>query len=267
MTPTSPVAPLRCSVCHNERPPDLLVPASTVREPLLGLITKETGTWDPAGTICNPCLHTWRTRLVLKQLEEERGSLSEIEQEIARKASAHVAIASNIDAEFAKNATFGARAADTVARVGGSWTFLFVMSGLLACWITWNTLKGSSAPDPYPFILLNLGLSCLAAFQAPIIMMAQNRQSKRDRAEADQDYRVNLKAEIEIGNLHEKVDHLLHVQWEHLVALQELQIEMLQDLVKLQHAPAEVEDAPTQLLEAPPTAPAPPATGSGAEPG
>ena len=104
------------------------------------------------------------------------------------------------------------------------------MMSVFALWITTNVILASGAFDPFPFILLNLGLSCIAALQAPIIMMSQNRTSARDRAQADSDYRVNLKAELEILTLHEKVDHLLHGQWERLVELQDIQITLLEQL-------------------------------------
>ncbi len=104
---------------------------------------------------------------------------------------------------------------------------------VLATWIGINTLLlADRAFDPYPYILLNLVLSCLAALQAPIIMMAQNRQAARDRAQADQDFRVNLHAEIAILNLHEKVDHLLHAQWERLVEMQQIQIDLIEELTE-----------------------------------
>ena len=97
--------------------------------------------------------------------------------------------------------------------------------------MTVNTLVlARGAFDPFPYILLNLLLSCVAALQAPIILMAQNRTAHRDRAMADHDYRVNLEAELEIALLHEKVDHLLHSQWEHMVEIQQAQMELLEQI-------------------------------------
>jgi len=120
-----------------------------------------------------------------------------------------------------------------VARVGGSWTFVIAMLSVLALWILLNTTLGGGAFDPFPFILLNLVLSCIAALQAPIIMMSQNRASLHDRSQADQDFRINLKAELEIAALHEKMDHLLHEQWDRLIDLQRLQIEQLQEITDM----------------------------------
>ena len=127
--------------------------------------------------------------------------------------------------------TFGQRLADQVAAVGGSWPFVAGFLGVMLGWIVLNTtLLRSGAFDPYPYILLNLVLSCLAALQAPIIMMSQNRSAARDRLEADEDYKINLKAELEIASLHDKIDHLLHVQWERMVEIQQAQIELLNEL-------------------------------------
>lgn len=171
-----------------------------------------------------------RSQDVLARLQKERGELSEIEADVARKVAEHQISTRHLNEAFEKKATFGERVADQVARVGGSWTFVIGMLSVLGVWVAINVVLASGAWDPYPFILLNLGLSCIAALQAPIIMMSQNRTSARDRAQADSDYRVNLKAELEIVTLHEKVDHLLHGQFERLVELQHIQIALLEQL-------------------------------------
>lgn len=171
-----------------------------------------------------------RAARVMDELRKERGELSEIEADVARKAADHLVAVRHLEAEFEQRQTFGGRVADGVARIGGSWTFVISMCGVIALWIVRNVVQGPDAFDPYPFILLNLALSCIAALQAPIIMMSQNRQSARDRAQADSDYRVNLKAELEIASLHEKVDHILHAQWQRLVELQQIQIDLLEAL-------------------------------------
>ena len=121
--------------------------------------------------------------------------------------------------------------ADKIATFGGSWTFLICFAVFLCIWIGINSLALIMRPfDPYPYIFLNLMLSCLAAVQAPIIMMSQNRQEAKDRIRSQHDYQVNLKAELEIRHLHEKVDHLLSHQWSRLVQIQELQLELLAEL-------------------------------------
>jgi uncharacterized membrane protein len=120
-----------------------------------------------------------------------------------------------------------------VASFGGSWRFILVFAAVMVAWMALNTwLLAQEAFDPFPYILLNLMLSCLAAVQAPVIMMSQNRQEARDRARARNDYLVNLKAELEIRLLHEKLDHLLRHQWERLLEIQEIQIELMNELVQ-----------------------------------
>ena len=125
----------------------------------------------------------------------------------------------------------GERLADRIAVFGGSWTFLICFGVFLVLWVAINSLVLLWRPvDPYPFILLNLVLSCLAAIQAPIILMSQNRKEAKDRLRSQHDDQVNLKAELEIRHLHEKVDHLLLHQWERLVQIQEIQLELLAEL-------------------------------------
>ena len=130
--------------------------------------------------------------------------------------------------------TLGEALADRIATFGGSWRFIIVFGSVLLVWILINTIALAAKPfDPYPFILLNLILSCLAAIQAPVIMMSQNRQETKDRLRSENDYRVNLKAELEIRHLHEKVDHLLSRQWERLAEIQQIQIELLSEVAAL----------------------------------
>jgi uncharacterized membrane protein len=133
--------------------------------------------------------------------------------------------------EFEREWSFGERMVDRIATFGGSWVFLICFGLFVMLWIVMNSLVLLWRPaDPYPFILLNLVLSCLAALQAPIIMMSQNRQETKDRLRSQHDYQINLKAELEIRHLHEKIDHLLSHQWERLVQIQELQLELLAEL-------------------------------------
>ena len=183
-----------------------------------------------SGVVCRTCLQRERLAYVMEQLESERGQLSEIEADVARRAGEHLAIADNLAKRFAREITFGQRIADKVAEIGGSWVFVIGFLATLGAWITLNVALAARAFDPFPYILLNLVLSCIAALQAPVIMMSQNRQAARDRMQAEQDFRVNLKAELEIASLHEKVDHLLHAQWERMVERQEMQIELLSEL-------------------------------------
>ena len=139
----------------------------------------------------------------------------------------HETIGRDVDAAFDERRTFGQRVSDRIATFGGSWTFILSFFAFLVVWMAINVAIGlTQAFDPYPFILLNLVLSCLAAIQAPIIIMSQKRQEARDRLRAENDYRVNLKAELEIRHLHEKIDHLLTKQWGNGPAeIQQIQLE------------------------------------------
>lgn len=223
-----------CVICGRVLHRRDVVRATSVRAQLAEHLAKSHGDkWSGEGYVCRRCLNHARVAYVLERLEQERGELSKVESEVAQKAGQHIAIAQNIDDQFRRSVTRAQRAADTVARVGGSWTFVGMFAVVLAVWMTVNAkILGPTAFDPYPFILLNLVLSCLAAIQAPIIMMAQNRAATRDRMQADEDYRTNLKAELEIASLHDKMDHLLHSQFERMVEMQEIQLDLLTDLAE-----------------------------------
>ena len=162
-------------------------------------------------------------------------SLDERTQKVARHVAERRHIARNLSKEFGAASTRGARAADAVARFGGSWVFIGLFAMTMVVWValnSWILVKHDTTFDPYPYILLNLFLSMLAAIQAPIILMSQNRQSEKDRANAEHDYEVNLKAELEIMLLHDKLDLLREGQWRELLALQSEQLKLLQDLLR-----------------------------------
>ena len=162
-------------------------------------------------------------------------SLSEREQRVIRYFAERLHISRNINRDFEDQLTFGQRLADKVASFGGSWTFIIIFAAILLSWILLNSFmlarRGDSF-DPYPYILLNLFLSMLAAIQAPIIMMSQNRQAMKDRLDAAHDYEVNLKAELEILSLHEKLDELRESKWAELIMMQQEQIRLLTQLLK-----------------------------------
>ena len=152
----------------------------------------------------------------------------------AQKVAQHVAqrthIARNLASDFVSPPSAGQRAADAVASFGGSWTFVALFAAAMLAWVALNALlllsRGNTF-DPYPYILLNLFLSMLAAIQAPVILMSQNRQSEKDRLSAEHDYEVNLKAELEIMLLHEKIDLLREKQWDELLLIQKEQLKLL----------------------------------------
>ncbi|WP_429955364.1 DUF1003 domain-containing protein [Enterococcus sp. AZ192] len=157
--------------------------------------------------------------------------MEKLNESIVQTIKNNETISNNLNTTVEKNLTIGQKTADAIAKFGGSWPFIFIFIIVLVVWIILNSTQLLGKPfDRYPFILLNLALSCLAAIQAPVIMMSQNRQEARDREQANNDYKVNLKAEIEVNLLHEKMDYLINSQWQHLVQMQHIQIELLSEL-------------------------------------
>jgi len=165
----------------------------------------------------------------------DASSLDERTRRVAQHVAERRHIARNLPEELSAAATRGARAADAVARFGGSWVFIGLFALTMVTWVvlnSWVLVHRDASFDPYPYILLNLFLSMLAAIQAPIILMSQNRQSEKDRVNALHDYEVNLKAELEIMLLHDKLDLLREGQWRELVAMQTEQLKLLQELLR-----------------------------------
>lgn len=179
-------------------------------------------------------LNFYRQRYIESTMQEELGALSSLEQDVLESIRKGEFVAENVDEGLDRNLTTGQRLADRIADFGGSWTFITIFLSFIVVWMFINVYLLLSKPfDPYPFILLNLILSCLAAIQAPIIIMSQNRQEDRDRERAKYDYKVNLKAELEIRMLHEKMDHLILNQQQKLMEVQEIQIEMMKDIMDI----------------------------------
>ncbi len=178
----------------------------------------------------------FRSAYVSDLLRQESGELTVLDKEVEQSMQTHTRLTENSDEMYDEQRSFGERIADMVAKFGGSWTFILSFLFILFAWIAVNGYVGDKkAFDPFPFILLNLVLSCIAALQAPIIMMSQRRQEAKDRQRSDSDYKVNLKAELEIRHLHEKLDHLMNSQWQRLQEIQQLQLELLQDAEKRQN--------------------------------
>ena len=162
--------------------------------------------------------------------KDERGEISALDRQVLTSLQNHEIVSVDPAELVDEHMTIGDRAADKVAQFGGSWTFILSFGLVLVVWMMLNvTGLLFKTFDPYPFILLNLVLSCIAAVQAPVIMMSQRRQEIKDRLRAENDYKVNLKAELEIRQLHEKIDHQLAHQWERLAEMQQLQIELLEE--------------------------------------
>ena len=213
---------------------DDAVPCSSLRPSLLKFIQKLHPHVTEDDYIDNAALPDLRGSFVEKALQEEIGEITELEREVIESMREHELLSEKPDdTEFLAGRSFGERVADRIAGFGGSWRFIISFGVFILLWITANVLlwREQTAPDPYPFILLNLMLSCLAALQAPVIMMSQNRQEVRDRDRAEKDYQVNLKAELGIRHLHEKLDHLLRQNSERLLEIQQIQVDLLRQIV------------------------------------
>ncbi|MGH6872657.1 MAG: DUF1003 domain-containing protein [Rhizomicrobium sp.] len=220
-----------CAVCGQGKAVRDMVPAALVRPNIAVLVQAACPNWTAESAICISCLNRFRTEFVRGEMEKERGELSALEREVVDSIHANDLIADNLNEQFDQKLSLGQRVADKVASFGGSWAFIALFFAVMAVWIVANSLYLLWKPfDPFPFILFNLVLSMLAAIQAPVIMMSQNRQEDRDRLRAENDYKVNLKAELEIRALGDKMDQLLHNQWVRLLEIQQIQMEMLEDL-------------------------------------
>jgi uncharacterized membrane protein len=172
-----------------------------------------------------------RAETAKKFLARELERLNVQEREIVSRFINRKGVARNVEREFAEHLTLGERIADRFATVMGSWPFIICQSIILAIWVALNLMAYINHWDPYPFILLNLALSFQAAYAAPIIMMSQNRQAEKDRMQSQSDYEVNLKAEMEIMQLHEKFNELRDHYWANLIGMQQQQIDMLERLI------------------------------------
>ncbi len=223
---TTKATTFTCPTCGKQRPLHERVHADRLHRSVVARLRSDSPNWD--GTLtCREDARRCRIALLRETFETQRGGVATLESSVLERMAERQIIAKNLSVE---SAGLGERVADRVASFGGSWTFLGLFSGVLLAWIGSNLFLLLNAFDPYPFILLNLVLSCLAAVQAPVIMMSQNRQSVKDRERAEHDYEINLKAELEVQLLHDKLDHLLLVEWQKLMEIQAIQTEMLEDL-------------------------------------
>ncbi|QPC89704.1 DUF1003 domain-containing protein [Mesorhizobium sp. INR15] len=176
-------------------------------------------------------LGRYRMRYMEELLQQEHGEFSELDRQVVESIARQDTISENSEEEFEEHRSFADRVSDNMASFGGSWWFLISFGSVLLVWIGINLIAGmAGAFDPYPFILLNLLLSCIAAIQAPIIMMSQRRTEAKDRLRSFNDYRVNLKAELEVRHLHEKLDYLISRQWTRLAEMQQMQLDAMHEL-------------------------------------
>lgn len=206
---------------------------SDIRKGVFQLIQSEHPDFTKESYITLSELNQYRRLYLASLIMQERGELAMLDREVMKAIQDNSIVSENIQEEIEGDLTLGQRVADKVASFGGSWTFILSFFGFLLIWMAINIWVLATKPfDPFPFILLNLILSCLAAIQAPIIMMSQNRQDQKDRQRSEHAYQVNLKSELEIKLLSEKMDHLLVHQNKKLLEIQEVQIDYLEDLMK-----------------------------------
>lgn len=178
-------------------------------------------------------LKQYQSQYLTEYMNRSIGTLSELEKAVFNSLSERTTLTDKLDEEEDTALTFGQRLSDKVASFGGSWAFILSFGFFILSWITLNTyFLFNKGFDPYPYILLNLILSCIAALQAPVIMMSQNRQEEKDRTRAKKDYMINLKSELEIRILHEKIDHLIIRQQQELLDIQQVQIELMNTILQ-----------------------------------
>ncbi|MCX6301363.1 MAG: DUF1003 domain-containing protein [Bacteroidia bacterium] len=223
----------RSDISNIDFPISEKVSAKTIRHSILNLIQKDNPQFSHESYISLSELNSYREKAISDYLVKEIGELTELEKTVLTSVTNNNTLTDKIDGDEKQILTTGQRIADKVASFGGSWTFIISFGVFIVIWISinifWLINKGF---DPYPFILLNLILSCLAALQAPVIMMSQNRQEEKDRDRSKKDYMINLKSELEIRTLHEKIDHFIMDQQQELLELQKVQIDMMNDILK-----------------------------------
>ena len=220
---------ITCAISGNEYPAEQAFPVSALDKNMRAFIAINYPKVTPESFISEPQLIQVKKNYLNEILASEFGELDELENEVISSISGNKILSEKIETAIEEKSTFGERVADRIAEFGGSWSFIIIFFSVLTCWIIVNVWwLTKEAFDPFPFILLNLILSCLAAIQAPIIMMSQNRQEAKDRIRSEHDYKINLKAELEIQLLHKKIDHILIHQSKRLLEIQRIQTEMME---------------------------------------
>jgi uncharacterized membrane protein len=221
------------SISGKEIPTSETVLGKDIREQIFQLIQNQYPGFNRQSILSLEELNQFRRLYLTQLIQQEKGEMAAVDLDVLKAIRENAVLTENIEPIMVAQLTVGEKLSDKIAAFGGSWTFIIAFFSFLLVWMAVNVFALSSkAFDPYPFILLNLILSCIAAIQAPIIMMSQNRQEAKDRQRAEQDYKVNLKAELEIKLLSEKIDHLIIHQNKKLLEIQEVQIDYLEDLLK-----------------------------------
>ena len=221
----------RSDLSGKEFPENEKISAKNIRQSLLHFINKTHPNFSKSCFLSIEEMNEYREKYISEFLNKKLGNLTEVEKQVIQSVSKNTMISTEVE-EDEKEITFGQKLADKVAEFGGSWCFIIFFMSFLVVWILLNVFWLSNHGfDPYPFILLNLILSCIAAIQAPVIMMSQNRQEEKDRERAKKDYKINLKSELEIRELHEKIDHLIIHYQQDLLEIQKTQIDLLENIL------------------------------------
>tara|TARA_R110002049_G_scaffold70917_2_gene182983 strand:- start:2219 stop:2935 length:717 start_codon:yes stop_codon:yes gene_type:complete len=223
----------KSNISNKEFPKSEMILAKSIRTSIFNFIKIENPDFEKNSKLSITELNRFRQKYLENYLIKEAGELSSLEFDVLASIEKQELISANLLSDKKEiNSSYGQLLADKVASFGGSWKFIILFAIIIFVWISTNIiLLSNKGFDPYPFILLNLILSCLAALQAPVIMMSQNRQEEKDRERAKQDYMINLKAELEIRTLHEKLDHLIIHQQQELLNIQQVQVEMMEDIM------------------------------------
>lgn len=221
----------KSAISNVEFPEHDRVSGKTIRTSILNLILEDFPDFDVNDSISVQELNVYREKYISKFLQTEISQLSKLEKDVVRSLGDDTSFVAKVEEEV-DTRNYGQIVADKVAAFGGSWTFIIAFFIFISIWIGSNVIIFTNKEfDPYPFILLNLILSCVAALQAPVIMMSQNRQEEKDRERAKKDYMINLKSELEIRMLDDKIDHLVMHQQQELIEIQKVQIEMMNDIL------------------------------------
>ena len=229
--PDLSMEPFISDLSKHEFPQAERISAKSIRQPIFDLIVKDHPDFSRNSCLSVTELNVYRQKYIAEYLVRETGELSDLEKNVLHALKSRKTLVDKIERSDVA-LTFGQKIADRVATFGGSWRFIISFGFFLALWIVTNVMVFVNRGfDPYPFILLNLILSCIAALQAPVIMMSQNRQEEKDRERAQKDYMINLKSELEIRMLHEKLDHLIVHQQQELIEIQKMQVEMMTDIL------------------------------------
>jgi len=222
-----------CYVSKKKLPLTELYRGRFLKKEILDLLKKDFPDFSENDYISIGSLNEYRKRYMATLLKQENVEISEMEKQVIESVAKNELLSKDLEEELSKDLTPAQRIADKIAGFGGSWTFILSFFLFLLLWMAINVFVLVKRPfDPFPFILLNLILSCLAAIQAPVIMMSQNRKEEKDRKRSQNDYKVNLKAELEIKLLHEKVDHMIINQNQRMLEIQQLQTDYLDDILK-----------------------------------